>query len=76
MDESREHRKLQLQEFEEIRDDAYENARIYKEKAKAFYDKIISRKQFNVGQKLRSRWIGPQVQNVEQLDLKDPIYTN
>ncbi|KAK4397589.1 Retrovirus-related Pol polyprotein from transposon [Sesamum angolense] len=47
--------------------------KIYKEKAKAFHDCIISRKEFNIGQKvvlfhsklklfpgkLRSRWIGP-----------------
>ncbi|XP_035543573.1 uncharacterized protein LOC108995466 [Juglans regia] len=42
MDESGEHRKLQQQELEEIRNDAYESARIYKEKSKAFHDKIIS----------------------------------
>ncbi|KAL0289920.1 UNVERIFIED_CONTAM: Transposon Ty3-I Gag-Pol polyprotein [Sesamum angustifolium] len=49
------------------------NSKIYKEKAKAFHDRIISRKEFNIGQKvllfhsklklfpgkLRSRWIGP-----------------
>ncbi|XP_070682428.1 uncharacterized protein [Malus domestica] len=35
------HRKLQLNELEEIRHEAYENARIYKEKTKAFHDKII-----------------------------------
>jgi hypothetical protein len=48
MDESGEHRKLQLQE---IRNDAYESARIYKEKTKAFHDKMISRKEFKIGQK-------------------------
>ena len=66
-------RKLQLQELEEIRNDAYENSRIYKEKTKAFHDKQISRKLFVVGQKvllfhsrlklfpgkLKSRWLGP-----------------
>jgi len=31
-------RKLQLQELEEIRNDAYENARIYKEKIKSLHD--------------------------------------
>jgi hypothetical protein len=46
MDESGEHRKLQLQELEEIRNDAYESARIYKEKTKAFHNKMISRKEF------------------------------
>ena len=52
MDESGEHRKLQLQELEEIRNDAYESARIYKEKMKVFHDKMISRKEFKVGQKV------------------------
>ncbi|XP_071916696.1 uncharacterized protein [Coffea arabica] len=73
MDETGEHRKLQLQELEEIRNDAYESSSIYKEKTKAFHDKAISRKIFCIGQKvllfhsrlklfpgkLRSRWIGP-----------------
>jgi hypothetical protein len=68
-------RKLQLNELEEIRNDAYESSRIYKEKTKAYHDKMISRKTFVVGQKvllfhsrlklfpgkLRSRWIGPFV---------------
>ncbi|GMP95941.1 hypothetical protein CsSME_00044802 [Camellia sinensis var. sinensis] len=102
MDESGEHRKLQLQELEEIRNDAYENAMIYKEKTKAFHDRMISGKEFNVGQKillyhsrlleiqslatskvfkvnghrLKTFYEGFQVQNVEQLDLEDPIYTN
>ena len=73
MDESGEHRKLQLQELEEIRNDAYESSCIYKEKTKALHDKAILRKIFCIGQKvllfhsrlklfpgkLRSRWIGP-----------------
>ncbi|KAJ9162863.1 hypothetical protein P3X46_022605 [Hevea brasiliensis] len=68
-------RKLQLQELEEIRLEAYENSKIYKEKTKAFHDKLILRKQFVIGQKvllynsilklmpgkLHSRWIGPFV---------------
>ncbi|XP_073049598.1 uncharacterized protein [Primulina eburnea] len=70
-DESGEHRKLQLQELEKICNEEYENSRIYKEKTKTFHDKMISRKEFEVGQKvllylshlclflgkLRSRWI-------------------
>ncbi|CAL5432772.1 unnamed protein product [Camellia sinensis] len=40
--------KLQLQELEEIRNDAYENAMIYKEKTKAFHDRMISGKEFNI----------------------------
>ncbi|KAK4395933.1 hypothetical protein Sango_1747600 [Sesamum angolense] len=39
-------RKLQLQELEELRLDAYENTRIYKEKTKAFQDSFIFRKTF------------------------------
>jgi hypothetical protein len=31
-------RKLQLQQVEEIRNDTYENARIYKEKTKSLHD--------------------------------------
>nr|GLL29670.1 uncharacterized protein LOC109178455 [Ipomoea trifida] len=73
IDESGMHRKLQLSELEEIRNEAYENSIIYKDKTKAFHDKMILRKEFSIGQKvllfqsrlrlfpgkLRSRWIGP-----------------
>ncbi|CAN6557480.1 unnamed protein product [Malus baccata var. baccata] len=66
-------RKLQLCELEEIRNEAYENARIYKEKTKAFHDKMIRAKTFSIGQKvllfnsrlrlfpgkLCSKWVGP-----------------
>ena len=59
--------------LEEIQNDAYENARIYKEKTKSLHDRMITRKEFNVGdkvllyhlrlrffsEKLRSCWIGP-----------------
>ncbi|KAM0976135.1 hypothetical protein ACFX2C_019079 [Malus domestica] len=69
------HRKLQLNELEEIRYEAYANALIYKEKTKAFHDKMIRTKTFSIGQKvslfnsrlrlfsgkLRSKWIGPFV---------------
>ncbi|XP_073153085.1 uncharacterized protein [Henckelia pumila] len=74
-DESGAHRKLQLQELEEIHNDAYASSKIYKKKTKAFHDKMISRKVFEVGQKvllyhsrlrlfpgkLHSIWIGPFV---------------
>ncbi|XP_068312462.1 uncharacterized protein [Pyrus communis] len=46
------HRKLQLNELDEIRNDAYESSRIYKEKSNAFHDKMISRKSFVIGQKV------------------------
>ncbi|XP_026383312.1 uncharacterized protein LOC113278778 [Papaver somniferum] len=52
LDAAGEHRKLQLNELEEIRNDVYEISRIYKEKTKAFHDKMISRKCFEVGQKV------------------------
>ena len=45
-DEAGLHRKLQLNELEEIRNDAYESARIYKEKTKAFHNKNIRGKTF------------------------------
>ena len=62
-----------MHELEEIRLDAYENARIYKERTKRWHDKSISKKEFSVGDivllfnsrlrlfpgKLRSRWSGP-----------------
>jgi len=38
--------KLQLNELDELRNEAYENAKIYKVKTKAFHDKIICRKSF------------------------------
>jgi hypothetical protein len=66
-------RKLQLSELEQIRLEAYDNSVIYKGKSKAFHDAKLSRKEFEVGEKvllfnsklrlfpgkLRSRWIGP-----------------
>ncbi|XP_023759923.1 uncharacterized protein LOC111908324 [Lactuca sativa] len=75
IDEAGRHRKLQLQELEELRNDSYENSRIYKEKTKLFHEKSITRKHFESGHrvllyhlrlklfpgKLRSRWIGPFV---------------
>ncbi|CAL9012139.1 unnamed protein product [Prunus brigantina] len=70
-----EKRRLQLNELEELRHEAYENAKLYKEKTKQYHDKKILRKTFERGQKvllfnsrlklfpgkLRSRWIGPFV---------------
>ena len=66
-------RMLQVQELEEIRNEAYDNARIYKDKTKAFHDRQIHRKNFTEGQKvllyhsrlrlfpgkLKSKWLGP-----------------
>ena len=44
-------RKLQLNELEEIRNEAYENARIYKEKIKVFHDKMIRGKHSQLDRK-------------------------
>nr|GFA74989.1 reverse transcriptase domain-containing protein [Tanacetum cinerariifolium] len=67
------HRKLQLNELNELRDQAYENSLIYKERTKKLYDDKIKNRIFNVGDqvllfnsrlkifsgKLKSRWSGP-----------------
>ena len=45
-----EKRMLQLSELDEFRNEAYENARIYKEKTKAWHDKHIVRKEFESSQ--------------------------
>jgi hypothetical protein len=66
-------RKLQLDELEEIRNDAYDCAKLYKDKMKKIHDQQILRKSFEIGQKvllynsrlhlfpgkLKSRWTGP-----------------
>ncbi|GJT55132.1 hypothetical protein Tco_0990186 [Tanacetum coccineum] len=43
------HRKLQLNELNELRDQAYENSLIYKEKTKKLHDSNIKNRIFNVG---------------------------
>nr|GEX94580.1 hypothetical protein [Tanacetum cinerariifolium] len=67
------HRKVQLNELNELRDQAYENSLIYKEKTKRFHDSKIKDRVFNIGDrvllfnsrlkiffsKLKSRWFGP-----------------
>ena len=64
---------LQLSELDEFRNEAYENARIYKERIKAWHNKHMARKEFEAGQqvllfnsrlklfpgKLKSRWSRP-----------------
>ena len=47
-----EKRLLQLSKLDEFRNEAYENARIYKEKTKAWHDKHIARKEFTAGQQV------------------------
>nr|GFD24509.1 reverse transcriptase domain-containing protein [Tanacetum cinerariifolium] len=67
------HRKLQLNKLNELRDQAYENSLIYKERTKKLHDDKIKNRIFNVGDqvllfnsrlkifsgKLKSRWSGP-----------------
>ncbi|GJW94837.1 reverse transcriptase domain-containing protein [Tanacetum coccineum] len=66
-------RKLQLNELNELRDQAYENSLIYKERTKKLHDSKIKNRIFNVGDrvllfnsrlkifsgKLKTRWSGP-----------------
>ncbi|GJR18788.1 reverse transcriptase domain-containing protein [Tanacetum coccineum] len=44
------HRKVQLNELNELRDQAYKNSLIYKEKTKKIHDSKIKNRVFNVGQ--------------------------
>nr|GEV37044.1 reverse transcriptase domain-containing protein [Tanacetum cinerariifolium] len=67
------HRKGQINELNELRDQAYENSLIYKEKTKRLHDSKIKNRVFNIGDrfllfnsrlkifsgKLKSRWSGP-----------------
>ena len=73
LDQAGKDRLLQLQELQELRNESYQNAEIYKAKNKAFHDKHINRKTFHVHDKvwlynsrlklclgkLRCRWDGP-----------------
>ncbi|GKB83857.1 reverse transcriptase domain-containing protein [Tanacetum coccineum] len=67
------HRKVQMNELNELHDQAYENSLIYKEKTKRIHDSKIKNRVFNVGDrvllfnsrlkifsgKLKTRWTGP-----------------
>ncbi|RVW67161.1 hypothetical protein CK203_065829 [Vitis vinifera] len=66
-------RLLDLNELEELRNDAYLNSKIAKERLKRWHDQLVTRKDFSKGQrvllydsklhifpgKLKSRWLGP-----------------
>ena len=72
-EEAGKERLLQLHQLEEFRLNAYENAKIYKEKTKRWHDRMIKGRNLYPGQlvllfdsrlklfpgKLKSRWIGP-----------------
>ena len=49
MDEVGEERKLQLNELQELKDKAYENAKIYRERTKRMHDKNIIMKDLYTG---------------------------
>nr|GEY97829.1 reverse transcriptase domain-containing protein [Tanacetum cinerariifolium] len=67
------HRKIQINELNELRDQAYENSLIFKEKTKRIHDSKIKNRVFNIGDRvllfnsrlkifsgiLKSRWSGP-----------------
>nr|GEY09467.1 reverse transcriptase domain-containing protein [Tanacetum cinerariifolium] len=71
--ENRDHWKVQLNELNELRDHAYENSLMYKEKTKRIHDFKIKNRVFNVGDqvllfnsrlkifsgKLKTHWSGP-----------------
>ena len=70
---AKEERLLQLNELEELRNEAYDNAKIYKDKTKKWHDQRILRREFKAGDrvllfnsrlklfpgKLKSKWSGP-----------------
>ena len=70
---AKEDRLLQLNELEELRNEVYDSARIYKDKTKKWHDQRILRREFKVGDqvllfnsrlrlfpgKLKSKWSGP-----------------
>nr|GEY82024.1 retrovirus-related Pol polyprotein from transposon 17.6 [Tanacetum cinerariifolium] len=67
------YKKVQINELNELHDQAYENSLIYKEKSKSLHDSKIKNRVFNIGDrvllfnsrlkifsgKLKSRWSGP-----------------
>ena len=74
-DKTRESKKVQLDKLEEIRNDVYDCSKWYKGRMKMIHDKVITRKDFQLGQKvllynsrlhlflrkLKSRWTGPYI---------------
>ena len=71
----KEERFLQMNELEKLRNEAYDNARIYKDETKKWHDQKILRKEFKAREqvllynsrlnlfpgKLKSRWSGPYI---------------
>ncbi|XP_059590473.1 uncharacterized protein LOC132253097, partial [Vitis vinifera] len=79
---------LDLNEMEELRNDAYINSKVAKQRMKRWHDQLISNKEFRKGQKvllydsrlhifprkLKSRWIGPFIihQSMTTHTVRDP----
>ena len=76
IDAAAQERQLTLSELEELRNEAFENSRIFKERTKAIHDSGILRKEFKAGDfvlyyrakfkfsgggKLKDKWEGPYV---------------
>ena len=69
----KEKRLMQLNALEKLKNEAYDNTRIYKDKTKKWHDQRILRREFKIGElvllynsrlrlfsrKLKSRWSGP-----------------
>nr|GEU84851.1 reverse transcriptase domain-containing protein [Tanacetum cinerariifolium] len=80
-------RKLQLNELHELRDQAYENSLIYKERTKKLHDSKITNRIFNIGDqvllfnsrlkifsgKLKTRWIYPSLIEVYRVWIFVPV---
>ena len=78
-------RLLDIKELEELRNDAYFNSRIEKDKLKKWHDQLIARKSFKQGDqvllydsklqifpsKLKSRWTGPFT--IKEVYLNGPV---
>ena len=78
MQQTNSERRLLLAKLKEIRNDAYDNANIYKQRMKVFHNKQIMRKSSTPGQKvilfnsrlhllpgkLRSHWSGPFIVHI------------
>ena len=72
---TKEERLVQLNELKELRNEAYDNAKIYKDKTKKWHDQRILRREFKAGDrvllfnsrlelfpgKLKSKWSGPYI---------------
>ncbi|RVW13702.1 Retrovirus-related Pol polyprotein from transposon 17.6 [Vitis vinifera] len=81
LDQSWAKRCLDLNEMEELRNDAYINSKVAKQRIKKWHDQLISNKELQKGQrvllydsrlhifpgKLKSRWIGPFIIHQEEL---------